>query len=418
MAYSKYLIVGSSHAALEAVTAIRLQDEGGSITMLTRDSRLPYSPTILPYIVSGRSRPDNVVLRDAAYFAQNKVELQRSAEVVGVDPALQSVRTADGAIWTYARLLLATGGTPVVPAVPGLSDVRPHVLHTMDDAIALRDAIGRAQSAIVLGAGLCGMHVAENMAKAGLAVSVLVRSRPLREYFSPRAGGMIQTAFAGNGARMMMGRTPAAVERRGDGCAVTLDNGETITADLLMVGTGVTPAMAYLAGSGVETGRGILVDDRMRTSVADVWAAGDVAEARSFWGGTAVNGILPGAVEHGRIAGADMADDAVVRDFPGAMSLNTYHYFEHHSVSVGLGGQLPDDADFDIDEQVDAARGKYRRIVMREGRLVGISSIDDFVDPGVMWQLILRRTDLSPCKADFLAHPQATGRRLMSQLWR
>ncbi len=418
MAYSKYLIVGSSHAALEAVTAIRLQDERGSITMLTRDSRLPYSPTILPYIVSGRSRPDNVVLRDAAYFAQNRVELQRNAEVVGVDPALKSVRTADGAIWTYDKLLLATGGTPVVPAVPGLSDVRLHVLHTMDDAIALRDAIGRAQSAIVLGAGLCGMHVAENMAKAGLAVSVLVRSRPLREYFSPRAGGMIQTAFAGNGARMMMGRTPAAVERRGDGCAVTLDNGEAITADLLMVGTGVTPAMAYLAGSGVETGRGILVDDRMRTSVTDVWAAGDVAEARSFWGGTAVNGILPGAVEHGRIAGADMADDAVVRDFPGAMSLNTYHYFEHHSVSVGLGGQLPDDADFDIDEQVDAARGKYRRIVMREGRLVGISSIDDFVDPGVMWQLILRRTDLSPCKADFLAHPQATGRRLMSQLWR
>jgi phenylglyoxylate dehydrogenase epsilon subunit len=418
MAYSKYLIVGSSHAALEAVTAIRLQDERGSITMLTRDSRLPYSPTILPYIVSGRSRPDNVVLRDAAYFAQNRVELQRNAEVVGVDPALKSVRTADGAIWTYDKLLLATGGTPVVPAVPGLSDVRLHVLHTMDDAIALRDAIGRAQSAIVLGAGLCGMHVAENMAKAGLAVSVLVRSRPLREYFSPRAGGMIQTAFAGNGARMMMGRTPAAVERRGDGCAVTLDNGEAITADLLMVGTGVTPAMAYLAGSGVETGRGILVDDRMRTSAADVWAAGDVAEARSFWGGTAVNGILPGAVEHGRIAGADMADDAVLRDFPGAMSLNTYHYFEHHSVSVGLGGQLPDDADFDIDEQVDAARGKYRRIVMREGRLVGISSIDDFVDPGVMWQLILRRTDLSPCKADFLAHPQATGRRLMSQLWR
>jgi phenylglyoxylate dehydrogenase epsilon subunit len=79
---------------------------------------------------------------------------------------------------------------------------------------------------------------------------------------------------------------------------------------------------------------------------------------------------------------------------------------------------LPGDADFEIDEQVDESRGKYRRIVMRDRRLVGISSIDDFVDPGVMWQLILRRTDLSPCKADFLAHPQATGRRLMSQLWR
>jgi len=418
MPHSKYLIVGSSHAALEAVTAIRLHDEDGSITMLTRDSRLPYSPTILPYIVSGRSQPDNVVLRDAAYFEQNNVALRRNAEVVGVDPAQKTVRIASGAVWTYDKLLLATGGTPIVPSVPGIADVKLHLLHTMDDAIGLRDAIAGAKSAIVLGAGLCGMHVAENMAKAGLTVSVLVRSRPLREYFSPRAGGMIQSAFASNGARMLMGRTPASVERHGDGCAVTLDDDETITADLLMVGTGVNPAMAYLEGSGVETARGILVDDRMRTSVADIWAAGDVAEARSFWGGKAVNGILPGAVEHGRIAGADMAQDAVVRDFPGAMSLNTYRYFKHHSVSVGLGGQLPDDASFEIDEQVDEARGKYRRIVMRDGRLVGISSIDDFVDPGIMWQLILRRTDLSPFKADFLAQPQATGRRLMSQLWR
>ncbi len=191
MPHSKYLIVGSSHAALEAVTAIRLQDADGGITMLTRDSRLPYSPTILPYIVSGRSRPDNVMLRDAAYFARNNVALRRNAEVVGVDPAAKSVRTAAGVVWTYDRLLLATGGTPVVPAVPGLADVTLHVLHTMDDAIRLRDAIAQAKSAIVLGAGLCGMHVAENMAKAGLDVSVLVRSRPLREYFSPRAGGMI-----------------------------------------------------------------------------------------------------------------------------------------------------------------------------------------------------------------------------------
>ncbi len=151
MPFSKYLIVGSSHAALEAVTAIRLQDEAGSIAMLTRDSRLPYSPTILPYIVSGRSRPDNVMLRDAAWFTQNGVTLQRNAEVVGVDPLLKSVRTAAGEIWTYDKLLLATGGTPMVPPVPGLADVRLHVLHTMDDAIGLRDAIAGGKSAIVLG---------------------------------------------------------------------------------------------------------------------------------------------------------------------------------------------------------------------------------------------------------------------------
>ncbi|HUB44436.1 MAG TPA: FAD-dependent oxidoreductase [Acetobacteraceae bacterium] len=418
MPHSTYLIVGSSHAALEAATAIRLHDAEGSITLLTRETRLPYSPTILPYIVSGRSKPDDVVLRDEAWLAQSGVALRRNSEVVRVDPATKSVTTAAGKVWTYDKLLLATGGSPVIPAVPGLGDVKAHVLHTMDDAIALRDAMSGARSAIVLGAGLCGMHVAEGMAKAGLTVSVLIRSRPLREYFSPRAGNLIQSAFAGNGAQMLVGHTPAAVERRGDGCAVTLDDGRTIAADLLMVGTGVSPAMGYLEGSGVETARGILADDRMRTNVADVWAAGDVAEARSFWGGKAVNGILPGAVEHGRIAGADMAQDAGVRSFPGGMGLNTYHYFEHHAVSVGLGGQLPDSGEFDIDEHVDAGREKYRRIVMKAGRLVGFASIDEFADPGVMWQLILRRTDLTPVKAAFLAEPQATARRLMSQLWR
>jgi phenylglyoxylate dehydrogenase epsilon subunit len=418
MPHSKYLIVGSSHAALEAVSAIRMQDEDGSITMLTRDERMPYSPTILPYIVCGRSRPDNVMLRDAAFFSQNNVALRRSAEVVRVDPAAKSVETAAGKLWTYEKLLLATGGTPIIPVVPGLADVRLHVLHTMDDAIGLRDAMPSTKSAIVLGAGLCGMHAAENMAKAGVAVSVIVRSRALREYFSPRAGAMIERAFANQGITMLMGRTPASVERRGDGCAVTLNDGETIVADLIMVGTGVNPAMSYLDGSGVETARGILVDDRMRTNVADIWAAGDVAEASGFWGGKSVNGILPGAVEQGRIAGSDMAEDAVVKPFPGAVPLNTYHYFRHHSVSVGLGGQLSGDGDYEINEQADDERGVYRRIVLRDGRLVGISCIDDFVDPGIMWQLILRRTDLSPVKADFLAHPMATGRRLMSQLWR
>jgi len=418
MPHSKYLIIGSSHAALEAATAIRLEDMDGAITLLTRDSRLPYSPTVLPYIVSGRLRPEGVLLRDPAYFVQNDVGLQRDTEVVRVAPAQKTVATASGVTWTYDKLLLATGGTPIIPAVPGLNDAKPHLLHTMDDAIRLRDAIAQAKSAIILGAGLCGMHVTEAMAAAGIAVSVIVRSRPLREYFGPRASGMIQHAFERNGVRTLMGRTAAGVERHGDRYAVTLHDGETITADLLMVGTGVTPAMAYLAGSGVETSDGILVDDHMRTNVPDIWAAGDVAETRGFWGGHVVNGILPGAVEQGRIAGADMASDSAVKAFPGAIPLNTYHYFAHHAISVGMGGQLSADAGLEIDEQADDSRGVYRRIVMQEGKLAGISSIDDFVDPGIMWQLILRRIDLSPVKSEFLAHPQETGRRLMSRLWR
>jgi phenylglyoxylate dehydrogenase epsilon subunit len=105
---SKYLIIGSSHAALEAATAIRFSDTTGALTMLTRDSRLPYSPTILPYVVSGRSQPDKVMLRDEAWFRDNAIAFVPGATVVAVEPTQSCVRLASGERWTYERLLPAS----------------------------------------------------------------------------------------------------------------------------------------------------------------------------------------------------------------------------------------------------------------------------------------------------------------------
>ena len=411
---SKYIIVGSSHAALEAATAIRLIDAEGALTLLTRDAHLPYSPTILPYLVSGRSQPDNVALRDQAYFHDNAIALVPGATVVSLDPAQSSLRLASGETWQYDRLLIATGAAPTLPPVRGLTDVPFHVLRSMDDAVDLRQAIGQARSAIVLGAGLIGMHAAENMAKAKVAVTVVeLQPHVLSGYFEPRASAIIERTFARNGVRMVMGQSLSSVERQGDGCLATLADGTTIAADLLLVCTGVTPNIGFLNGSGIEVDAGILVDDWMRTSLPNIWAAGDVAQARGFWGGKVVNGILPNAVEQGRIAGLGMADDADVKPFPGAVPLNTYSFFGQQAISVGRG-RAGDG--FEIEESGDEA--VYRRIVLKDGQLVGIATINDFVDAGIMWQLILRRTDLSSVKAAFIANPRLTGRQLMSQIWR
>ncbi len=414
--HSKYMIVGSSHAALEAATAIRLVDAGGTLTLLTRDAHLPYSPTILPYVVSGRSQPNNVVLRGQAYFKDNVIAFVPGATVVAIDSAQSSVRLASGDTWQYDRLLIATGAAPMLPAVRGLTDVPFHVLRSMDDAINLRQAMGQARSAIVLGAGLIGMHAAENMAKAKIAVT-LVEMQPhaLSGYFEPKASAIIERTFARNGIRMLMGQTLRSVERQGNGCLATLADGQTIAADLLLVCTGVKPNIGFLEGSGIEADAGILVDDLMRTNLPNIWAAGDVAQARGFWGGKVVNGILPNAVEQGRIAGAGMADDADVQPFPGAGPLNTYSFFGQQAISVGRGGA---GSGFEVEESGDEADGVYRHIVLKDGQLVGIATINEFVDAGIMWQLILRGTDLSPVKAEFIANPQTTGRRLMSQIWR
>lgn len=417
MRHSKYLIIGSSHAALEGAAAIRLTDSEGELTLLTRATRLPYSPTILPYVVSGRSQPDQVALRQEAYFHDNRIALERGASVVAVDPGGSTVHLADGGVWHYERLLIATGAAPALPPIPGLQEARFHVLRSMDDAVALRRAMGQVKSSVVLGGGLIGMHAAENIARAGLAVSVIeIAPRVLPGYFTACASAMIETVFAGHGVRMLTGRSAAGVEPRGDGATVIMDDGERIAADLLLVCTGVRPNIDFLAGSGIVTETGILVDDRMRSSEPNVWAAGDVAQARGFWGGSVVNGILPNAVEQGRIAGLDMADDSGIPPFAGAVPLNTYGFFGRHAISVGRAAQ-PDDG-LEIDETIDPHSDAYRRIAMQDGRLVGIATINDFVDAGIMWQLIRRRVDLAPVRAAFIANPQATGRQLMSRIWR
>lgn len=414
--HSKYLIIGSSHAALEAVTAIRFHDPDGSLTMLTRDVRLPYSPTILPYVVSGRSRPETVVLRDASWFRDNRVAFAPGATVTTLEPASSRLRLASGEVRTYERLLIATGASPALPNVRGLADVPFHVLRSMDDAVELRDALSHAKSAIVLGAGLIGMHAAENMTKAGVAVTVVELQRhALAAYFEPRASAIIEGAFAKHGVRMAMGRTLASVDGLGERCVAKLDDGQVIAADLLLVCAGVKPNVDFLAGSAVEVEAGVLVDDRMRTNVANVWAAGDVAQARGLFGGAIVNGILPNAAEQGRIAGADMADDPGVSPFAGAAPLNTYSFFGQQAISVGVGKA---EIGSEIEESCDEENGVYRRIVLKDGRLIGIATINDFVDAGVMWQLIRRRADLSPVRAAFLSDPRTTGRQLMSRDWR
>lgn len=391
---SDYLIVGSSHAALEAISAIRLQDLDSSLTVLTRDRHLPYSPTLLPYIVSGRSAPGKVTLRNDAFFAAQRVRLQREATVASVRPEARSVELEDGTSWQYRKLLLATGAAPAVPAIAGLDNVRFYRLRTLDDSLALRDAIGTARRAVVLGAGLIGMHAAENLSAAGVAVTVVEpRDQVLPSYFDAEAARLIERSFAAHGAAFRFGCTAASVARDGEGCRLTLDDGAVLEADLLLVATGVRAEFGYLAGSGIATGRGILVDATMRTSASSVWAAGDVAEAPCFPGpGTAVAGILPEAVAQGRTAGMAMAGDAALTPYRGSVPRNTYCFFGQSAISVGTGvaGEAP--AGVEVVTRHDSGTDGYWSVALKDDRLLGLAAVNLTVDAGILCELICGRS--------------------------
>jgi phenylglyoxylate dehydrogenase epsilon subunit len=420
MQHTHYLIVGASHAALSALHAIRLHDTDKDVTLLTRDDSLPYSPTVLPYVVSGRSDPGRVFLRDESYFAQHKVNYLRGAKVQKVNAGQNAVELADGTEIGFDKLLLATGAAPLLPTIPGLAGLRFHVLRTLTDAVGLREALPGVKRAVVLGGGLIGMHAAENLAKGGVEVSVVeLQSHVLSGYFDAEASAMIEKVFTANGVRLLTGARVASLAAQGEGCRAKLADGTELEADLLLVATGVAPVTDFLEGSGIETERGVLVDEHMRTNIANIWAAGDVAQARGFFTRERIiNGILPDAVDQGRIAGMAMAEDPGSKTYAGGVPLNTYTFFGQQAVSVGVHEGTLEQTGVEVRKQVDSAQNRYLKIVLKDERLAGIFGVNTAFDPGIMWELILRATDLSGVKQAFLDAPQQTARALMSRNWR
>lgn len=421
MSQTKYLIIGSSHAGLSALDAIRTLDESGTVTLVSRENAVPYSPTILPYVVSGDVPPEKLALRDADYFEKMNAAFRKNDAVVKVDTAKKTVKLASGEDIQYEKLLIATGANAAIPPFPGIDTVKYQVLRTLEDAQHIRTDMEKAKSAIVLGAGLIAMHSAENLAHAGLQVTLVVRRKvSLFAYFDGAAARMIEGVFAANGVRIALGYgiEKIAPGKEG-GVVVTLQSGEELHADLLHLATGVKPRVDFLEGAGIEIDQGILVDSLMRTNVTDVWAAGDVAQAPGFFDpGKTINATLPNASVQGRIAGMDMTGDTGVKPYLGSSGLNTFNFFGHHGFSVGLGTVTESTDEIEVNTTFLPSGMRYQKLVFRDNKLVGVSAINAKLDPGVLRELIQREIDLSNIKEKFTNAPLETGRLLMTKLWR
>ncbi len=417
MDHTKYLIVGSSHAGLSALDAIRVQDKESPLTLVSQENCHPYSPTILPYVLSGHTEPDKVFLRDEEALYKLRASFRRGTRVVDVDGGKHQVTLASGESIGYEKLLLATGAEPNLPPVGGLQDISYHVLRTLEDAIKLRSVLEGAKSAVVLGGGLIGLHAAENLAARGIEVTVVeALPRLLAGYFDEDAGGLIRQAFMDKGVKVFTGERVTGAAKEGRRCFLTLASGKNVSGDLLVIATGVRPRTDYLAGSGVKVEQGILVDERMRTSAEDIWAAGDVAQGGSFFDATRrLNAIVPNAVEQGRIAGMDMAEDSWLKPFAGTIPLTSYRFFSHRAFSVGV---VEDGKGIEIEKVFLPEAYRYQKLVFKDDRLMGAQGINSGLDPGVMYQLIRRKVYLGEIKARFLANPLESGRILMTGMWR
>jgi phenylglyoxylate dehydrogenase epsilon subunit len=303
----------------------------------------------------------------------------------------------------------------------------------MEDAHKINQAAKTAKSAVILGTGLVGMHAAESLAKKGLKVELVRGRRPavLPNYFDKEAGKLIHKVFLENGVLCNLNNRADQVESLNGKSKIILKDGNPLEADLLLVGTGVRSRIDFIANSGLHMDKGIVVDNMMRTSVENVWAAGDVAQADDFFSDKKIlNGILPDAFEQGKIAGASMAGketgilnlpEVAEKDisFPyaGGISMNTFNFYENRAFSVGMS--VPEDEEgYEIDKMVLPTGCVYQKMIFKDSCLVGFFGINVPLEPGIIMNIIRRKVDMRSTKAEFAVNPLGVSRRIMWSSWR
>ncbi len=272
------VIVGGGGAGNAAAEMLRQLGYAGRITMLSADASPPYDrPNLSKGRLAGSGAAEVTPPRSAQFYRDQGIDLRLDARVTRIDVAARQVELEDGSREGWDALLLATGADPVRLDLPGVDLPHVHYLRTAADGDALVAAAQKARRAVVIGASFIGLEVAASLRARELDVQVVGREAvPMEKVLGPAVGRFIRALHAQHGVGFHLGRTPVSIDAEG----VTLDNGERLAADLVVIGVGVRPnvALAQQAGLAMDgASGGVSVDEHLETSVPGIYAAGDMA---------------------------------------------------------------------------------------------------------------------------------------------
>lgn len=411
MSVRKHLIIGSGSAGLSAAGEIRNINTDDEIKVVTAEDYPPYSPTVLPYLLSGRIDEANLSMSKDNYFDSINATFLRGKEVTRLFPKAKEIVYKDGEREAYDTLLIASGAESSHPRIKGLLKSGYLGFHTIEDCKELLRQLKGKNDVVVLGAGLVGMEVAIGLVERGWRVTIIEKEpRLLPLYFDQEAEFLIRTIFLNHGVQLLTGKEVSKLGKRDGRIEVKLSEGSPVSADVLVTCTGVTARTAFLDGSGISVNNGILVDRRMSTNIKDIYAAGDVAEAPDFFTGrNGMNQIIESAVDEGRIAGSNMA--GIAAEYEGWISSNIFNFFGNTAFSAGLS--IPANDIYQVLIDKDEKKPQFKKLVYEGDSLVGAMFLNIDLDPGLIMYLIKRRVNIGAYKQLLFEQPKEISRWLM-----
>ncbi|MEA2007901.1 MAG: FAD-dependent oxidoreductase [Chloroflexota bacterium] len=384
----KYIIVGNGITGITTAQAIIRADANAEPHILGGEAYPYYQRPRLCEFVAGKVEQDDLYFRSLEWYKNKGIHVHVDVRVTELDTDKHILSLADGTSMDYDRLLLATGARAFVPPIAGSEKSGVFALRSMDDALAITEQVKRSSSAAVIGGGLLGLEIARALRSAGLDVTVIEHSAHLLpRQLDAEGARVLQSLLEAQGLNILTKGETETITGDTHATGVRLKDGRMVNGELVIISTGIRSRVELARDAGLNVNRGVVVDERLRTSAADVYAAGDVAEFSGI-----VYGIIPAAIEQARVAAANMVEpeSSVYR---GTVRLTT---LKVAGVDLTcLGEAIASGDEYDILRFEEQATGVYRRLALRDGKIVGVILLGDSQDAQVLKKLITSGRDVS-----------------------
>jgi len=342
----KVVIVGGVAGGATAAARIRRLDEQAEIVVFERSGYISYANCGLPYYIGGViDDPEELTLQTPeSFFSRFRIQMKVHHEVTAIHPdkktvAVKNLKTGESFEESYDKLLLSPGAKPVRPDLPGMDSSKIFTLRTVEDTFRIKDYINEHNpgSAVMVGGGFIGLEVAENLRELGMDVSIVQKPRQLMSPFDSDMASFIHAEMRKHGVKLALGHSAEGFEERNGGIDVLLKDSAPLHADMVILAIGVTPESSLAREAGLALGikGSILVNDRMETSVPDIYAVGDAVQVKHYvTGEDALIALAGPANKQGRIA----ADNICGGDsrYPGSQGSSVIKVFDMTAAITGI----------------------------------------------------------------------------------
>jgi nitrite reductase (NADH) large subunit len=359
----KAVIVGGGLAGTLAAKTLRELGQDVEIELFNEEKHPYYPrPNLIEYL-AGRLPYERLFAFPEDWASRQRISVRSGQRIVRIRPDEKKVETASGETVAYDTLLLATGARSSAPAIRGSDKKGVFSLRTLDDAHAILDHLEGHDRVVVVGGGLLGLEIARALKTAGADVRVVeFFDRLLPRQLDHAAAGILKARIEKMGIGVRVGTVTEEILGRGGVEGLRFEGGDKIEAEMVILAAGVRPDIALAGEAGLAVNRGIIVDDRLRSSAPDIFAAGDSVEYKGF-----VYGIIPASFDQSRAAAYNMLD--LDKPYEGTVPSTTLKVAGVYVTSVGIVN--PEAGDHEVLMREDPEAGIYKKIVLKDGALAG-----------------------------------------------